>query len=45
MSQGCVFCGIVRPASIVWEDDLTIAFMDRRQFHAPVTRSSFLDSI
>ena len=22
------------PASIVWQDDLTMAFMDRRQFHA-----------
>lgn len=36
MSEGCVFCEIVRgnePASIVWEDDLTMAFMDRRQFH------------
>ena len=37
MSEACVFCEIVRgtePASIVWEDDLTMAFMDRRQFHA-----------
>src|SRR5207253_10519433 len=37
MSEGCVFCGIVRgtePASVVWEDDLTMAFLDRRQFHA-----------
>ena len=37
MSEGCVFCGIVRgtePASVVWEDDLTVAFLDRRQFHA-----------
>jgi histidine triad (HIT) family protein len=37
MSDGCVFCGIVRrtqPASIVWEDDLTMAFVDLRQFHA-----------
>ena len=36
MSDGCVFCSIVRgtqPASIVWEDDLTIAFIDLRQFH------------
>jgi histidine triad (HIT) family protein len=33
----CAFCGIVRgtlPASIVWEDDLTMAFIDLRQFHA-----------
>ena len=37
MSAGCVFCGIVRgtqPASVVWEDDFTMAFMDLRQFHA-----------
>lgn len=36
MSDGCVFCGIVRGtelASIVWEDDLTMAFIDHRQFH------------
>ena len=36
-SEGCVFCEIVRgtqPASIVWEDDLTMAFIDHRQFHA-----------
>ena len=33
---GCIFCGIARrahPASIVWEDDLTVAFIDLRQFH------------
>jgi histidine triad (HIT) family protein len=33
----CVFCGIVRGtevASIVWEDRLTMAFIDLRQFHA-----------
>ena len=33
----CVFCGIVRRtevASIVWEDHLTMAFVDLRQFHA-----------
>jgi histidine triad (HIT) family protein len=32
----CVFCQIVQgsePASIVWEDDLTIAAVDLRQFH------------
>jgi len=32
----CVFCQIVsgsEPASIVWEDDLTIAAVDLRQFH------------
>ena len=37
MSEACVFCEIVRrtrPASVVWEDDLTMAFMDLRQFHA-----------
>lgn len=37
MKPGCVFCGIAHgthPASIVWEDDLTIAFIDLRQFHA-----------
>jgi histidine triad (HIT) family protein len=36
MSNECVFCGIVngtQPASIVWEDDLTLAFIDLRQFH------------
>jgi histidine triad (HIT) family protein len=36
MSTACVFCEIVRgnePASLVWEDDLTMAFMDHRQFH------------
>lgn len=37
MSEGCLFCEIVRgtlPASVVWEDDLTMAFIDLRQFHA-----------
>ena len=37
MSEACIFCRIVRralPASIVWEDELTMAFMDQRQFHA-----------
>lgn len=37
MSEACVFCKIARrtePACIVWEDDLTVAFMDHRQFHA-----------
>jgi histidine triad (HIT) family protein len=36
MSAPCVFCEIVRGAeraSLVWEDDLTVAFMDHRQFH------------
>jgi histidine triad (HIT) family protein len=36
MNTACVFCEIVRgvePASLVWEDELTIAFMDHRQFH------------
>jgi histidine triad (HIT) family protein len=34
---GCAFCEIVRgtlPASVVWKDDLTMAFIDLRQFHA-----------
>jgi histidine triad (HIT) family protein len=33
----CVFCEIARgaePASIVWEDELTLAVVDLRQFHA-----------
>jgi histidine triad (HIT) family protein len=37
MSEQCPFCEIVRgtrPASIVWEDELTVAFLDLRQFHA-----------
>lgn len=37
MSHGCVFCGIAHGtqlASIVLEDDLTMAFLDLRQFHA-----------
>jgi histidine triad (HIT) family protein len=36
VDEGCVFCGIVRglkPASIVWADELTLAFIDQRQFH------------
>jgi histidine triad (HIT) family protein len=36
MSEGCAFCGIVRgsePAEVVWEDDLTMAIVDLRQFH------------
>ena len=36
MSVACVFCEILRgaePASVVWEDDLTMAFLDHRQFH------------
>lgn len=36
MTEMCVFCEIVqgtRPASIVYEDDLTVAFVDLRQFH------------
>ena len=36
MPEACVFCEIVRgnaPASIVWEDDLTVAAVDLRQFH------------
>lgn len=37
MGEECVFCAIARgaqPASIVWQDALTVAFMDQRQFHA-----------
>ena len=37
MSKKCAFCEIVGgmlPASVVWEDDLTMAFLDRRQVHA-----------
>ena len=36
MTVDCVFCEIVRgvqPASIVWEDDFTVAVVDLRQFH------------
>lgn len=36
MNEGCVFCEIVRgtqPASVVWRDALTMAFIDLRQFH------------
>jgi histidine triad (HIT) family protein len=36
MNEPCVFCDIVarrRPASIVYEDALTIAFLDLRQYH------------
>ena len=32
----CVFCAIVagdEPASVVLEDELTLAFLDLRQFH------------
>ena len=35
-NDACVFCEIVqrtRTASIVYEDDLTMAFVDLRQFH------------
>jgi histidine triad (HIT) family protein len=37
MSDVCVFCKIAarsEPADIVWEDNLTLAFIDLRQFHA-----------
>jgi histidine triad (HIT) family protein len=37
VAEACVFCEIVRgsqPASIVWEDDLVLAVVDLRQFHA-----------
>ncbi len=36
MPGSCVFCEIVRgtePASMVWDDSLTMAFIDLRQFH------------
>ncbi|MGH7711118.1 MAG: HIT family protein [Gemmatimonadaceae bacterium] len=36
MNESCVFCEIVarrRAASIVYEDDFTMAFLDLRQFH------------
>jgi histidine triad (HIT) family protein len=36
MAESCVFCDIVSgvaPASIVWEDELTVAAIDLRQFH------------
>jgi histidine triad (HIT) family protein len=36
MSEACVFCEIVQgasPASVVYEDDLTMAFMNLNQFH------------
>jgi histidine triad (HIT) family protein len=37
MSEPCVFCAIVigtAPASIIHQDDLTLAFVDLRQFNA-----------
>ncbi|MGV8940135.1 MAG: HIT family protein [Lysobacter sp.] len=36
MDSECIFCDIVQgkePASIVFEDELTMAFVDLRQFH------------
>jgi histidine triad (HIT) family protein len=36
MVAACVFCDIVghtQPASVVWEDELTLAVVDLRQFH------------
>src|ERR1700722_6153753 len=36
MREGCVFCRIaarLEPSDIVWEDSLTLAFIDLRQFH------------
>ncbi len=36
-AEACVFCGIVdgsQAASIVWQDDLVLAVIDLRQFHA-----------
>ena len=35
-TEACVFCDIVRghaPASVVWEDELSFAAVDLRQFH------------
>ena len=37
MTDPCVFCEIVsgtRPASVVYRDEMTLAFLDLRQFHA-----------
>jgi len=37
VTEKCVFCEIVRgsqAASIVWQDDLVMALVDLRQFHA-----------
>ncbi len=37
MEDNCTFCDIAngtRPASIVYEDELTMAFIDIRQFHS-----------
>jgi len=37
VAEECVFCDIVRgsqAASIVWQDDLVLAVVDLRQFHA-----------
>jgi histidine triad (HIT) family protein len=37
VADPCVFCEIARgsqPVSIVWEDDLVLAVVDLRQFHA-----------
>ncbi len=37
MESKCIFCEIAhgtRPASVVYADDLTMAFIDIRQFHA-----------
>lgn len=37
MNEPCIFCEIIAhraPASIVYEDALTMAFIDLRQFHA-----------
>lgn len=36
MTEGCIFCEIVRgeaEASVAYEDEATLAFMDLRQFH------------
>jgi len=36
MSDGCIFCEFAqgtRSASVIYEDELTMAFVDMRQFH------------
>lgn len=36
-SEQCTFCSIVageKPASVVWEDEHSVAFLDLRQFHS-----------
>ena len=36
VSSSCAFCAILSgdlPATVVWEDELTVAFLDLRQYH------------